>query len=241
VTAEPGTTTDDPTATADRAAAADPTATDDPPTTADPTAAEHQAPGVVAASLRWEAAAAVADEVLAVPPGPDESRTANAAFVAATAVAVVAVAMLLVPVPSGWRTAVAIAVLVLGAVLGGGGLLRGRARRRMHPAARLHEDAITAALTSRERQAVRRAVNGRSHAPDDRASVVDAVALRRAEAGGTLYTAGAAITGMSGVVLQQDSSLLWAGAVVVWSAALATTWWRLRLADRYLRRRGLRS
>ena len=229
MTGEPGTTTDDPTATADSAA------------TADQTAAERQTPGVVAASLRWDAAAAVADEVLAVPPGPDESRAANAAVLAAMAAVVVTVVLLLVPVPSGWRTAVAIGVLVLGAVLGGGGLLRGRARRRMHPAARLHEDAITAALTSRERQAVRRAVNGRSQAPEDRASVVDAVALRRAEAGGTLYTAGAVLTATSGVVLQHDSSLLWAGVVVAWFVALATTWWRLRLADRYLRRRGLRS
>lgn len=220
-------------------------ATADSAAAADPTAAERRTPGVVAASLRWEAAAAVADEVLAVPPGPDESRTANAAFVAATVAVVVAVAMLLVPVPvpvpSGWRTAVAVALLVLGAVLGGGGLLRGRTRRRMHPAARLHEDAITAALTSRERQAVRRAVNGRSHAPEDRGSVVDAVALRRAEAGGTLYTAGAVVTGTSGAVLQHDSSLFWAVVVVGWFAALATTWMRLRRADRYLRRRGLRS
>ena len=111
----------------------------------------------------------------------------------------------------------------------------------MHPAALLHEDAITAALTSRERQAVHRAVNGRSHAPEDRGSVVDAVALRRAEAGGTLYTAGAVVTGTSGVVLQHDSSLIWAVVVVGWFAALATTWWRLRRADQYLRGRGLRS
>jgi hypothetical protein len=204
-------------------------------------AAEDHPPGVVAASVRWEAAAAVADEVLAVPPGPDESRTANAAVLATTAVIVLSVVLLLVPVASDWRTGVAVADVVLGAVIGGGSLLRGRARRRTHPAARLHEDAITAALTSRERQAVRRAVNGRSHAPEDRASVVDAVALRRAEAGGTLYAAGAVFVGSSGVLLRHDSRLLWAGTAAAWFGTLVMAWWRLRLADRYLRRRGLRS
>jgi hypothetical protein len=194
-----------------------------------------------AATMRWAAAGSLADQVLALPLGRDRLRGASAVVLTATAVLGLVGVMLALPVPAVARMLMAVVFLVLAVLVVAVRLSRVLALRRSHRAAPVDADVVMAPLTPRERQAVHRAVNGRAHAPDDRVTVVDAVAIRRAEGRDVRFQAGATLAFASSTVVMGGIWPIWAGVTVLWFVLLLVTWRDLRLAERYLRRRGLRS
>ncbi|WP_267422183.1 MULTISPECIES: hypothetical protein [unclassified Curtobacterium] len=209
---------------------------------------EHGVPGgqtntdaVDAASVRWAAAASLADQVLALPLGRDGLRGAGAVVLATTAVLGLVGVMLALPVPSVARMLTAVVFLVLALVIVAVRLFHVLALRRSNRAAPVDADVVMAPLTPRERQAVHRAVNGRADAPDDRATVVDAVAILRAEGRDVRFQAGATMAFASSTVGMGGIWPIWAGVTVLWFVLLLVAWRDLRLAERYLCRRGLRS
>jgi hypothetical protein len=213
--------------------------------------AEHGVPGaqtntdaVEAATARWAAAAGLADQVLALPLGRDRLRAASAVVLATTAVLGLVGVTLALPVPAATRMLMAVVFLLLAVVVGAVWLARVLALRRSHRAAPVDADVVVAPLTPRERQAVHRAVNGRAEAPDDRVTVVDAVAILRAEGRDVRFQAGVTMAFASstvGMVGMGGLWPVWAGVTVLWFVLLLVAWRDLRLAERYLRRRGLRS
>jgi hypothetical protein len=210
--------------------------------------AEHGVPGgqtntdaLDAATMRWAAAASLADQVLALPLGRDRLRGAGAVVLTTTAVLGLVGVMLALPVPAVARMLMAVVFLVLAVLVVAVRLSRVLALRRSHRAAPVDADVVMAPLTPRERQAVHRAVNGRADAPDDRVTVVDAVAILRAEGRDVRFQAGATMAFASSTVGMSGIWPIWAGVTVLWFLLLLVTWRDLRLAERYLRRRGLRS